>query len=62
MMLDMNFVITHFNIVLISVTILLALRLCCRRNRISLGHTFKGTVLVGLALCQVGEFSLFLLK
>jgi CPA2 family monovalent cation:H+ antiporter-2 len=63
MMLDMNFVITHFNIVLISVTILLAVKtFVAGGTGFLLGHTFKGTVLVGLALCQVGEFSFILAK
>jgi monovalent cation:H+ antiporter-2, CPA2 family len=63
MLLDLNFVIDNYQIVLISVLLVLGLKtFIAGGTGFILGHTFKGTVLVGLALSQVGEFSFILAK
>ncbi len=63
MLLDMNFVMHNFSLVLLSVILVLTLKaIIAGGTGFILGHTFKGTVLVGLALSQVGEFSFILAK
>ncbi len=63
MMLDMQFVIDKLPIVIISVCILLIVKaIVAGGTGFLLGHTFKGTILVGFALSQVGEFSFILAK
>jgi CPA2 family monovalent cation:H+ antiporter-2 len=63
MLLDLNFVIDNYSLVIISVLLVLVLKtFIAGGTGFILGHTFKGTVLVGLALSQVGEFSFILAK
>lgn len=63
MMLDLNFVMD--NAVLIIVTVLMVIfikAVVAGGTAFILGHTFRGTVVVGLALAQIGEFSFILAK
>ncbi len=63
MLLDMNFVINNYRLVLLSILLVISLKtIVAGATGFVLGHTFKGTVLVGLALSQVGEFSFILAK
>ncbi len=63
MMLDLGFVAGHFAFIAIAVTILVLLKILVGGlTAFLLGHTFRGTVLVGIALSQVGEFSFILAK
>lgn len=63
MLLDINFVIANYQLVILSVILVIALKtVIAGGTGFVLGHTFKGTVLVGLALSQVGEFSFILAK
>lgn len=63
MMLDLSFVFDH--ILLIAATVLLVLIIksfVAAGTAFLLGHTFRGTIVVGLALAQIGEFSFILAK
>ncbi len=63
MLLDVSFVIEHHQVVLLSVLLVLFLKsIIAGGTGFLLGHTFRGTVIVGLALSQVGEFSFILAK
>ncbi len=63
MLLDLSFVIENFQIVILSVLMVLVLKaLIAGGTGFILGHTFQGTVLIGLSLSQVGEFSFILAK
>jgi monovalent cation:H+ antiporter-2, CPA2 family len=63
MMLDLSFVVHNFHIVLLAVVLLILVKsVVAGGTGFLLGHTFKGTVMVGLALSQVGEFSFILAK
>jgi CPA2 family monovalent cation:H+ antiporter-2 len=63
MLLDLSFVIDNYQLVIISVLLVLILKtIIAGGTGFILGHTFQGTVLVGLALSQVGEFSFILAK
>lgn len=63
MLLDINFVIANYQLVILSVILVIGLKtVIAGGTGFVLGHTFKGTVLVGLALSQVGEFSFILAK
>jgi CPA2 family monovalent cation:H+ antiporter-2 len=63
MLLDISFVIDNFRIVLVSVLLLIVLKyIIAAGTGFILGHTLQGTVLIGLALSQVGEFSFILAK
>jgi monovalent cation:H+ antiporter-2, CPA2 family len=63
MLLDLSFVIDNLSLVLISVLLVIVVKtVVAGGTGFILGHTFRGTVLVGLALCQVGEFSFILAK
>lgn len=63
MLLDITFIIENHNLVVTSVLLVLVVKsLIASGTGFILGHTFRGTVLVGLALCQVGEFSFILAK
>lgn len=63
MMLDMSFVIENYQIVIASVLLVVSIKtIVGGATGFILGHTFRGTVLIGLALCQVGEFSFILVK
>jgi len=63
MLLDLNFVAE--NIVLIVITVLLVIvvkSFVAGGTAFILGHTFRGTIVVGFALAQIGEFSFILAK
>ncbi len=63
MLLDLSFVVENFQIVILSVLMVLVLKaLIAGGTGFILGHTFQGTVLIGLSLSQVGEFSFILAK
>jgi monovalent cation:H+ antiporter-2, CPA2 family len=63
MLLDLQFVIDNLLLVLISVVIVIFLKMIIASFcAFILGHTFKGTILVGIALSQVGEFSFILAR
>lgn len=61
MLLDLNFVIN--NILLVGSTVVLVIiikTIIAGGTAFMLGHTFRGTVVVGMSLSQVGEFSFIL--
>ena len=63
MLLDLSFVIENYQIVILSVLLVLFLKtIIAGGTGFILGHTLQGTVLIGLALSQVGEFSFVLAK
>lgn len=63
MLLDLGFVFDHFQLVFFTVVLILVVKtIVAGGTGFLLGHTFKGTVMVGLALSQVGEFSFILAK
>jgi CPA2 family monovalent cation:H+ antiporter-2 len=63
MLLDVSFIIANPFVVILSVVMVIVLKtIFAGGTGFLLGHTFKGTVLVGIALCQVGEFSFILAK
>jgi CPA2 family monovalent cation:H+ antiporter-2 len=63
MLLDISFVIENFQLVILSVLLIIVLKtIIAGGTGFILGHTLQGTVLIGLALSQVGEFSFILAK
>lgn len=63
MLLDLHFVIDNFMLVALTVGLVLFIKtIIAGATGFVLGHTFRGTVMVGIALCQVGEFSFILAK
>ena len=63
MLLDLSFVSENYQLVLISVLLVLIVKtIIAGGTGFILGHTFQGTVVIGLALSQVGEFSFILAK
>ena len=63
MLLDISFVIENYQLVLLTVSLVIILKtIIAGGTGFILGHTFHGTVLIGLALSQVGEFSFILAK
>ncbi|HDS06557.1 MAG TPA: sodium:proton exchanger, partial [Bacteroides sp.] len=63
MLLDLSFIIENWQLVLVAVLLVIVLKtIIAGATGFILGHTFRGTVMVGLALCQVGEFSFVLAK
>lgn len=63
MLLDLNFVLNNYQIVIISVFLVITIKtIVAGGTGFLLGHTFRGTVLIGIALSQVGEFSFILAK
>jgi len=63
MMLDLSFVFQNIQVVMLAVVLLIFIKsVVAGGTGFLLGHTFKGTVMVGLALSQVGEFSFILAK
>lgn len=63
MLLDISFVIENIELVIISVLLVLVIKsIIAGGTGFLLGHTFQGTVILGLALSQVGEFSFVLAK
>lgn len=62
-LLDLQFVAANPGIILLSVLLVIALKTFVGGGTaVLLGHTFRGTVIIGLALSQVGEFSFLLAK
>lgn len=63
MLLDISFVFENLKLVLLSVVLLIILKTIIGGGTgFLLGHTLQGTVLIGLALSQVGEFSFILAR
>lgn len=63
MLLDIPFVIDNIVLVLLTVLMVMVVKLVWAGfTAFVLGHTFRGTVMVGIALGQVGEFSFILAK
>jgi monovalent cation:H+ antiporter-2, CPA2 family len=63
MLLDLNFVADNYSLILLSVVLVILLKaLIAGGTGFLLGHTFRGLILVGFALSQVGEFSFILAK
>ena len=61
MLLDVGFVISHLWLVVATVLLVILLKtIVAGFTAFVLGHTFFGTVVVGLSLAQVGEFSFVL--
>ncbi len=63
MLLDISFITSNFQLVLVTVLLVIVVKtVVAGGTGFILGHTFRGTILVGLALSQVGEFSFILAK
>jgi len=63
MLLDVSFIIGNWQLVLLSVILVIVLKtIIAGGTGFLLGHTFHGTILIGLTLSQVGEFSFILAK
>ncbi|MDA3892382.1 MAG: cation:proton antiporter [Salinivirgaceae bacterium] len=63
MLLDISFVIDNYLLVIASVLLVIVIKtIIAGATGFILGHTFRGTVIVGLTLSQVGEFSFILAK
>ena len=63
MMLDLNFVFDNLILVLATVLLVIVIKtMVAGSTAFMLGHTFRGTVVVGLAMAQIGEFSFILAK
>jgi CPA2 family monovalent cation:H+ antiporter-2 len=63
MLLDMSFVFDHIALVFATVLLVIAIKtFVAGGTAFLLGHTFRGTVVVGLAMAQIGEFSFILAK
>ena len=61
MLLDLGFVAKHPLLVISTVLLVLSVKIIfAGATAFTLGHTLRGTILVGFALCQVGEFSFIL--
>ncbi|MEI7423690.1 MAG: cation:proton antiporter [Prolixibacteraceae bacterium] len=63
MLMDLGFVASHPGVVIGAVILVVFLKFVVGSfTAFLLGHTFRGTILVGIALSQVGEFSFILAK
>lgn len=63
MLLDLSFIVDNALLVVFTVTLVLIIKTIIAGGvGFILGHTFRGTVMVGLALSQVGEFSFLLAR
>jgi len=63
MLFDISFVAENYWLVIASVFLVLVIKtVIAGGTGFILGHTFQGTVLIGLALSQVGEFSFILAR
>ena len=61
LLLDLGFVANHLSLVFSTVLLVLFVKMVIAGGTaFVLGHTFRGTIMVGFALCQVGEFSFIL--
>lgn len=63
MLMDMNFFMDHFGIVLVVALLVLGLKgVIAGGDALVMGYPIRPAIIVGLALCQVGEFSFILAK
>jgi len=63
MLLNIDFVTENFLVILATVLLVIAIKtFVAGASAFMLGHTFRGTVVVGLGLAQIGEFSFILAK
>jgi CPA2 family monovalent cation:H+ antiporter-2 len=63
MLLDLTFVFDNYQLVIVTVLLVIFIKtIIAGGTGFILGHTFQGTILIGLALSQVGEFSFILAK
>lgn len=63
MLLDLSFIYGNFQLVFVSVLLVLVIKtFIAGGTGFVLGHTLHGTILIGLSLSQVGEFSFILAK
>lgn len=63
MLLDLSFITANLPLVILSVFLVVILKtIIAGGTGFALGHTFQGTVMIGLCLSQVGEFSFILAK
>jgi CPA2 family monovalent cation:H+ antiporter-2 len=63
MLLNLNFVLENIPVILATVLLVILIKtFVAGATAFSLGHTFRGTVVVGLGLAQIGEFSFILAK
>ncbi len=63
MLLDLSFVGDNLPLILATVLLVIAIKtFVAGMTAFVLGHTFRGTIMVGLALAQIGEFSFILAK
>jgi monovalent cation:H+ antiporter-2, CPA2 family len=63
MLLDLSFISQNMTLVFITVLLVIVLKmLIAAGTGFILGHTLHGTILIGLSLSQVGEFSFILAK
>jgi CPA2 family monovalent cation:H+ antiporter-2 len=63
MLLDLTFITDNLQLVILSVILVVILKtLIAGGTGFAMGHTFQGTVMIGLSLSQVGEFSFILAK
>lgn len=63
MLFDVSYVFHHTWLVFgLVIAVILIKAFVAGATAVLLGHTFRGAVMVGLALCQVGEFSFILAK
>lgn len=63
LLIDIPFIIENYQLVILSVLLIIVLKtIIAGGTGFILGHTFQGTILIGLALSQVGEFSFLLAK
>lgn len=63
MLLNLNFVLENIPVILATVLLVILIKaFVAGGTAFSLGHTFRGTVVVGLGLAQIGEFSFILAK
>lgn len=63
MLLDISFVVDNIQLVILSILLVMLVKtIIAGGTGFILGHTFQGTVIIGLALSQVGEFSFILAK
>lgn len=63
MLLDLSFVAQNIVLVLATVLLVIAIKtIVAGGTAFLLGHTFRGTIVVGLAMAQIGEFSFILAK
>lgn len=63
MLLDLSFIQENYLLVVATVLMVIGVKtIIAGGTSFVLGHTFRGTIMVGLALSQVGEFSFLLAK